>query len=261
MKKLALIVIVFFSVTSAHGQILNGSFENDSTSDLSDWQWTCLAEPFSSAPAEGGNWCIKVYGGNTQGCFPGYAYQKLPAITNGQSFVLSGWAFQQSSPTPVGIYFGTINNGTISLQSGDTTSATSWTLLSVQSGFSLSAGDTAAVVLYGGLAGGPLQCYGFFDLINLQQITGMNDNERVQTIRIFPNPCTNQTTLQTSIPLINATLTVDNIFGQVVTQRKNINGQSVTLQLNDFPTGLYLIRLTEEHNQIATKKIIITDLH
>ena len=115
MKKLFLITLtVSFILTVVRGQVLNGSFENGSNSDLSNWKWTCLAQSYNNAPTGGGNWCIKVWGGNTQGCFPGYAYQKLPTITNGQTFILSGWAYAQTAP-PIGLYFGKINNGTIEI--------------------------------------------------------------------------------------------------------------------------------------------------
>ncbi len=78
-------------------------------------------------------------------------------------------------------------------------------------------------------------------------------------LEIYPNPFTTQATLQTDIPLTNATLTVVNIFGQTVAQIKNISGQTVTLQRNDLPSGFYFLQLTEDNNQIVTKKIIIAD--
>jgi hypothetical protein len=258
MKQLLSILTISLSYMTAQGQILNGSFENASNADLSNWEWTCGAISFNNAPAGGGNWCIKVSGGNTQGCFPGYAYQKIPAITNGQTYILSGWAFAQTSP-PIGLYFGKMNNGTITLQAGDTTYSTSWTQLSTQTSFSLSPGDTALVVLYGGLAGGPVQGYGYFDLINLQQVTGINSPEQKQLINIFPNPFNNQTTLQTSNLLHNATLTVDNICGHTVKQIKNISGHTIVLSRDNLASGLYFVQLKEESKVIVTNKIVITD--
>ena len=125
------ILTVFLSFITARGQVLNGSFENGSSSDLSNWKWTCNAISFNNAPVGGGNWCIKVDGGNWQGCYPGYAYQKIPTITNGQTFLLSGWALAPIEPS-VGLYFGKINSGIITLQAGVITNSTSWTQLSIQ---------------------------------------------------------------------------------------------------------------------------------
>ena len=258
MNKIFFILTVFLVYNTVSGQISNGSFENGSNSDLSNWEWTCFAEPDSSIPPGGGNWSIKVWGGNTQGCFPGYSYQKIPTITNGQTFLLTGWIFTQSA-TPVGLYLGKINSGVITLQSGDTTSSTSWTQVGLQSTLSLSIGDTAIVVLHGGLAGGPLQCYGYFDLINLQQVTGLNSLEQKQSLKLSPNPFNNQTTLRTDKIFHNAMLTMNNTLGQTVKQMENINGQTVILERDNLSRGLYFIHLSENNTIIATKKLIITD--
>jgi hypothetical protein len=74
-----------------------------------------------------------------------------------------------------------------------------------------------------------------------------------------PNPFSTQTTLHAGIPLHNATLTVDNCFGQTVKQIKNIRGQTVTLSRDNLPSGLYFIRLMQEGKILATDKLIIAD--
>ena len=258
MKQILFILTVFLTYNTVSGQILNGGFENSLNPDLSNWEWTCFAESDSSTPPGGGSWSIKVWGGNTQGCFPGYSYQKIPAIANGQTFLLTGWAFAQTAP-PVGLYLGKINSGIITLQSGDTTLSNSWTQLSLQSTFSLSSGDTAIVVLHGGLAGGPVQGYGYFDMINLQQVTGINSLEQKQSLKLYPNPFNNQTTLRTDKKFQKATLTINNTFGQTVKQMENINGQTIILERDNLSRGLYVIHLSENNKIIETKKLIITD--
>ena len=258
MKLVFFILTIFLGSNTVIGQILNGGFENGLNPDLTNWEWTCFAESDSNTPPDGSNWSIKVWGGNTQGCFPGYSYQKMPSITNGQTFLLTGWAFAQTAP-PVGLYLGKINSGVITLQSGDTTSSISWTQLSLQSTFSLSLGDTAIVVLHGGLAGGPVQGYGYFDLINLEQVTGINALEQIQSLKLYPNPFNHQTTLRTDKNLHNATLTMNNVFGQTVKQIENINGQTIILERDNLSSGLYFIHLSENNKIIAKKNLIITN--
>jgi hypothetical protein len=253
-----LLLIITFGLTTAQGQIVNGSFENGSDADLTNWKWTCFADSHNSAPAGGGNWSIKVWGGNTQGCFPGYVYQKLPTITDGQSFLLSAWGYAETAPL-IGLYFGKINSGVITLLAGDTTSSTSWTALQIQSSFTLSPGDTALVILYGGLTGGPTQGYGYFDLVDLQTVSGITVLEQKQFLPFFPNPFISQTVLQTDQPFHNATLTVNNCFGQTVKQIKHISGQMVTLHRDQLPCGLYFIWLTQGNKLIASDKLVITD--
>ena len=84
-------------------------------------------------------------------------------------------------------------------------------------------------------------------------------NNSFNTITIYPNPFSTQTTLQAYHLLHNATLTVDNCFGQTVKQIKNISGQTVILSRDNLATGLYFVHLTQNNQVIATKKILITD--
>ncbi len=87
-------------------------------------------------------------------------------------------------------------------------------------------------------------------------VTAPNTNTSV----IFsPNPFSTQTVLQSDKTLINATLTVNNIFGQMVTQIENIDGPSVVFPRGTLASGLYVARLTQENKTIATQKLIITE--
>ncbi len=79
------------------------------------------------------------------------------------------------------------------------------------------------------------------------------------TIKIFPNPFSTETILQTDNPFHNATLTVYNIFGQTVKQIDNISGQTFTFNRDNLIGGLYLINLTQDDKTITTNKLIITD--
>lgn len=258
MKQILILLSILLGYNATYCQIFNGDFENGVNPDLSNWEWTCSAVSDNNTPPGGGNWSIKVSGGNTQGCFPGYAYQRIPTISNGQTFLLSGWAFAETAP-PIGIYFGKINSGVITLQSGDTTSSTSWTPLSLQSTFSLSAGDTAIVVLHGGLAGGPIQGYGYFDLISLQQVTGVDPVEQKQSLKLYPNPFKDYTILKTENSFQNATLKVNNAFGQTVKKLENINGHSIIIERDNLSSGLYFIHVSENNNMATTIKLLITD--
>jgi len=86
-----------------------------------------------------------------------------------------------------------------------------------------------------------------------------NSNFYPNSFKVFPNPFSTQTTLQTDILLHNATFTVYNCFGQTVKEITNISGNTATLYRDNLPNGLYFIRLTQDNKQIETKKLIITD--
>ena len=242
--KLVLFITWALLALTAEAQILNGSFEKDSKGDLSFWEWTCDGQSWPGAPVGGGSWSIKVWGGNPQGCFPGFAYQKLPAAKNGQVFTLSGWAFAQVS-SQVGIYFGAIQNGAILLQKGATTTSTSWTALSVEGSFSLAKGDTAVVVLYGGIVGGPAQGYGYFDLIDLQPLTASTDLDAQDVVTIGPNPFCQQITVRSFTGFHDASLVLYNAMGKEIHRIYAISGREYPLLLENLSEGIYTVHLTD----------------
>ena len=86
-----------------------------------------------------------------------------------------------------------------------------------------------------------------------------SDDLTGKQIVIYPNPFTNQTVLQTYKVLTNATLALYNSLGQQVKQLNNINGQTVTLNRDNLPSGLYYLQLTQDNQTIATDKIVIAD--
>lgn len=64
----------------------------------------------------------------------------------------------------------------------------------------------------------------------VQNTTGIyQQSGSINTIQVFPNPFSTQTTLQIDSPLHNATLTVENCFGQTVVQVKSISGRGEPL--------------------------------
>jgi hypothetical protein len=223
---------------------VNGSFENASGPDLSGWEWTCAADSLQEAPLGGGDWCIKVFGGNFQGCYPGYAYQRLPDITDGQQVTLSGWV-KTPSGYPVGLFAGTIQKGMITPLDGDTTSSGFWVPLIIQTTYSLEQGDTAVVLLYGGITSGPFQGYGYFDQIFLEETTPTADPFPGKSIRIFPNPFTNNTTIETNLPFEDATIEVYNSLGQQVRQVRHVFGNYFIFDRLQLSPGLYAAQIKD----------------
>ena len=258
MKHILIIVlsIYCFSLTA---QILNGSFENNSGPDLTNWLSTCNAVSHQIAPVGGGKWSVSVPPGNTQGCYPGFLYQKIPSAITGQPFVLSGWAYSLTFPT-IGIYFGKINKGIITLLAGDTTSSTSWKLLKVQSTFNLNSGDTAIVVLSGGFTGGPeyiLQSERYFDLIKLEQVSGTKDKPSASSIHIYPNPVSAETVIMSDRNFQNATIQIINANGKILKLEHHISGSTYNPRCENLPSGIYVIRITDEHQILFQKKLIV----
>ena len=88
---------------------------------------------------------------------------------------------------------------------------------------------------------------------------GVPTTSSLSEFSFFPNPFSSQATLQTTNLFHNATLTVYNCLEQTVKEIKNINGQTITFNRDNLPSGLYFIRLTEENKTIAVDKLVIAD--
>lgn len=89
---------------------------------------------------------------------------------------------------------------------------------------------------------------------NLKQQQSINNS-----IVVFPNPFTQQTTIQSDVILNNAELSVFNAFGQQVKQIKNINGQSVNIERGNLATGLYYFQLSQNNEIISVGKMVVEE--
>ncbi len=88
---------------------------------------------------------------------------------------------------------------------------------------------------------------------------GNNSKNKSNTITIYPNPMTTQATIKTSVVLKNATLSICNIHGQTIRSLNGINGQTIILQKENLPSGVYFIKITQENKIISTEKLILAD--
>ena len=107
MKKLLLPLLLMISLSGLlHAQVQNPSFEENGEASLDGWMNNLCnyGDSENDAAPNAGEWCVKMQPGQTQGCFPGFFYQALPNVTNGQVFQLNGWAKVDEDGPVVGIY-------------------------------------------------------------------------------------------------------------------------------------------------------------
>ncbi|HRZ42066.1 MAG TPA: T9SS type A sorting domain-containing protein [Bacteroidales bacterium] len=90
-------------------------------------------------------------------------------------------------------------------------------------------------------------------------IVGHDEINIENSLICYPNPFSTKTNLQIDVFFKDATLTVYNSVGQQVKQINNISGQTLTLQRDNLPSGLYFMQLMQENKIIATQKLVITD--
>jgi hypothetical protein len=87
----------------------------------------------------------------------------------------------------------------------------------------------------------------------------VDESEHFPFTSISPNPVSASAVLKTNVPFDNAVLTIYNMYGQQVKQLNDLSGNSITLQREGLPAGVYFIRLGEDNTIIASDKLIIAD--
>ncbi len=100
----------------------------------------------------------------------------------------------------------------------------------------------------------------YVDNLNFDNlITGISEISSINSISVYPNPFFSTTTLKSENVLKDATLVIYNSLGLQVKEIKNINGQTITLQRDNLPKGLYFICLMQDNITLTTEKLILED--
>lgn len=84
-----------------------------------------------------------------------------------------------------------------------------------------------------------------------------HDNYETSELEIFPNPFSNTTTIRSAVLLDNSSLSVFNLFGQLIRRLENLSGNSISFNRDNLSPGVYLIRLTNKNKVYNTKTIIV----
>ena len=77
--------------------------------------------------------------------------------------------------------------------------------------------------------------------------------------KVYPNPFTNETTIQLNEPLHSGELMLFNVYGQIVKQEANLSGTVLTLSRSDLPAGVYFLQVVEGTEVIAVDHLVISD--
>lgn len=75
---------------------------------------------------------------------------------------------------------------------------------------------------------------------------------------IFPNPTSNQITIETTIILENVVVQIVDINGKLLLNKKIDELKSYTIDCSDWSSGAYLISLSDSKNALYSSKLIIT---
>lgn len=105
--------------------------------------------------------------------------------------------------------------------------------------------------LFVGEADGNVQ---FFE--NLEIEVAIQDPEKESVMQIFPNPASEQITIQQTNQLLGEShISIVNELGVTVRQMK-LTKQEQTINIKDLPVGFYMVELKTESEQMARKLVI-----
>ncbi len=95
-------------------------------------------------------------------------------------------------------------------------------------------------------------------VIESDVILSTDDNEFNNGITIFPNPTNGTVTIDSAISIENATISVYDVMGRVLTNETStntINANRISLDISKFSSGAYFVTINNG-NRLATKRII-----
>jgi len=91
---------------------------------------------------------------------------------------------------------------------------------------------------------------------NTLTYTGVKEIENKINFRLFPNPFSNQATLQFSNLQQKTSFTLYNVNGQTVKSIKNIDSDQIIIDRNNLASGLYYFVLTTDNKIVATGNLV-----
>jgi hypothetical protein len=256
-----------------HAQVVNGSFEINGQPSLVGWNFTCSGnESYHDSPFDTSGWCLELICGNFQGCFPGIAYQIIQSAKSADIWQLDAWTKPSTHSLPRSIYwdiFPADGSSVISLPRASTLDS-GWIHLSVRDTLLINPGDSAAVVLDAGTAGGPFSGWSYFDVVSASKVgTAAVPSENAALIlpnafrlyQNYPNPFNPSTTIRYGLPnRSHVVLTVFNTLGQQVASLVNVEQDAgvheVKFDGSNLASGVYFYRLAAG-DFVQTKRLML----
>jgi hypothetical protein len=92
-----------------------------------------------------------------------------------------------------------------------------------------------------------------------QQSTSNIDNDILHSALISPNPFSSRATIVFEKYIENAQLTVEDMLGRKLAEINGINGNAITLNRGNLPSGFYMMRIMEGNKVLASEKFIVED--
>jgi hypothetical protein len=247
MKFLSTLLLCGFT-TLASAQLINGSFENNGSPDLTGWTSLCGAMSSSpDVPVGTGSWSITIPQIDHWTCPQDFVYQQLPFVHCGDVWNLGVWA-RTDEPAQLGmsIHLATWDGSAFQdiPGSGFGTDQVDWSHASIDVGIFCDPPDTVYLILDAGNLF-PDSTYGnvWFDDITLLPVSTSSGSFDAPLQPAFrPNPATDK--LWVDLPDAPISVTCIDATGRAQAL-KNFQHTNRTLELDvsSLPSGMNLLRI------------------
>lgn len=243
---LALLAATAF--TAANAQLVNGSFENNGSPDLSGWSSLCGMNSSPDVPGGTGSWSITIPQIDHWTCPQDFVYQYVPFVHCGDIWYLGAWArTDEAAQLGMNIRFATRNGAAFEDMGGGGfgTDQTAWSHAAINIGIFCDPSDSVFLVLEAGNAF-PDSTYGtvWFDDITLTPISTSSGSFDAPPQPAFrPNPATDK--LWVDLLEVPLSITAIDATGRSHALQ-NFQHTSRTLEVNvlDLPPGVTFLRIT-----------------
>jgi len=92
-----------------------------------------------------------------------------------------------------------------------------------------------------------------------ETFTGVSNIIPDKKLGVYPNPFSSKATLFSNEEIKNASIRVNNVFGQTVKELNNINGHSVVFNRDNLPDGIYMVQVIQNNFCVAIHRIVVGD--
>lgn len=96
-----------------------------------------------------------------------------------------------------------------------------------------------------------------FKLEFIENILNVRQSNFSESIKIFPNPARESFTIRSSFNTQGSTVIISDLMGKQVL-KSDINNESTTIKTDGLTSGIYIITVNANDQQMMTKKLVIT---
>lgn len=272
------VLIFIFTICNCVSQnlVLNSNFETNGQLNCNDWYDGCqqaltylcdTLQPgnpcdiqfVKDAPPGGGIWSLDATGvGNS---FPTTASTYITGIDGTHFFLLKAW-MKDPGPAFGGVTIGVHSKGKYELHKSIPTNGIDWTFYSAKDTLTLEPTDSIQISL-SAFAAGPSFGDIYFDQVEYILLDSLTSVPAIlqpegNMVSIYPNPATDEITLDIADPNQEHTISFYSITGQLVRTLVTPD-EHVIVDLKNFGNGVffYNIERVKDRQRIGNGKFVV----